>query len=193
MRLEGLIKGARVLGVSPAGPVTVVDVDWVGSDIVKLVYEDAAGKIEKELIYRSAEADLDLDGDGRPWSLDAEPELFMLVSEAMRIRLAYLFDPFLAAETSDVEPYPHQIDAVYGEMLTRQPLRAEQRSQPHPGAGRGRRRRQHRRPLPLQPLHRPRGRAQRQRVRQGAQLAQLPQPGRTTQVGTAPALMDDGG
>ena len=41
----------------------------------------------------------------------------------MRIKLAYLFDPVLAVHTSLVDPYPHQITAVYEEMLTRQPLR----------------------------------------------------------------------
>lgn len=50
-------------------------------------------------------------------------KLFRLVSEAHRIRLAYLFDPHLAVYTSLVEPLPHQITAVYDEMLTRQPLR----------------------------------------------------------------------
>src|SRR2546428_7648256 len=46
-----------------------------------------------------------------------------LVSEAYRIKLAYLFDPLLAVHTSLVDPLPHQIMAVYGEMLPRQPLR----------------------------------------------------------------------
>ncbi|MBU6346964.1 MAG: DEAD/DEAH box helicase, partial [Cyanobacteria bacterium REEB494] len=39
------------------------------------------------------------------------------------INLAYLFDPLLAVHTSLVEPLPHQITAVYSEMLNRQPLR----------------------------------------------------------------------
>jgi SNF2 family DNA or RNA helicase len=46
-----------------------------------------------------------------------------LVSEAQRIRLAYLFDPVLAVHTSVVDPLPHQITAVYESMLPRQPLR----------------------------------------------------------------------
>jgi len=37
--------------------------------------------------------------------------------------LAYLFDPLLAVHTSLVDPLPHQITAVYSEMLSRQPLR----------------------------------------------------------------------
>ena len=53
-------------------------------------------------------------GDGRR---------FRLAAEAERIRLAHLFDPYLAVHASHVEPLPHQITAVYGEMLPRQPLR----------------------------------------------------------------------
>jgi hypothetical protein len=60
---------------------------------------------------------------GRPWSFDGDGALFRLVSEALRIRLAHLFDPVLAVHTSDVEPLPHQITAVYESMLPRQPLR----------------------------------------------------------------------
>ena len=46
-----------------------------------------------------------------------------LVSEAYRISLAHLFDPYLAVHTSSVEPLPHQISAVYQEMLPKLPLR----------------------------------------------------------------------
>ncbi|MCR4340230.1 MAG: DEAD/DEAH box helicase, partial [Gemmatimonadaceae bacterium] len=60
---------------------------------------------------------------GKPWSFDGDGKLFRLVAEAHRIRLAHLFDPVLAVHTSLVEPLPHQITAVYEEMLPRQPLR----------------------------------------------------------------------
>ncbi len=49
--------------------------------------------------------------------------MLRLVTEANRIKLAHFFDPFLAIHTSLVDPLPHQISAVYGEMLPRQPLR----------------------------------------------------------------------
>jgi hypothetical protein len=55
--------------------------------------------------------------------MDADGNLFRLVSEAKRISLAYLFDPFLAVQTSSLDPLPHQIEAVYDKMLPRQPLR----------------------------------------------------------------------
>lgn len=60
---------------------------------------------------------------GRPWSFDGDEANFRLVSEAQRIRLAHLFDPVLAVHTSNVEPLPHQITAVYEAVLPRQPLR----------------------------------------------------------------------
>ena len=53
----------------------------------------------------------------------ADGGLLRLVAEANRIRLAHLFDPFAAVHASRIEPLPHQITAVYGEMLPRQPLR----------------------------------------------------------------------
>jgi hypothetical protein len=59
----------------------------------------------------------------RPWSFDGDGETFKLAVEAKRIDLAFLFDPMMAVHTSNVEPLPHQITAVYESMLPRQPLR----------------------------------------------------------------------
>jgi len=47
---------------------------------------------------------------------------YRLVAEAQRIHLAHLFDPYLAVHASLIEPLPHQITAVYEEMIPRQPL-----------------------------------------------------------------------
>ena len=40
-------------------------------------------------------------------------EAFRVASEAQRIRLAHLFDPYLAVHSSRITPLPHQITAVY--------------------------------------------------------------------------------
>ena len=60
---------------------------------------------------------------GSRWSYDAGVGLLRLVSEAQRINWAHLLDPFMAVNTSKIEPLPHQVTAVYEEMLPRQPLR----------------------------------------------------------------------
>jgi SNF2 family DNA or RNA helicase len=122
-RLEELTRGATVKGILPDGLVTVVDVKWIGTVAIELVYRDAGGQLGNELLYRDREPTLEIAVAGTPWSFDGDGALFRLLSEAHRIRFAYLFDPLLAVHTSLVEPLPHQITAVYGEMLPRQPLR----------------------------------------------------------------------
>jgi len=87
------------------------------------VYRGLDGRVADEILYRHDEPRLEIVKMGRPWSFDGDGELFRLVSEAHRIRLAHLFDPVLAVHTSLVEPLPHQITAVYEAMLPRQPLR----------------------------------------------------------------------
>jgi len=123
-RLEDLTKGALVRGVLTDRAVKVVAVEWHGSNAVTLTYtDDSTGKPNQELLYRDNESQLSVEQAGRAWSMDADGNLFRLVSEAKRISLAYLFDPFLAVQTSNLDPLPHQIDAVYDKMLPRQPLR----------------------------------------------------------------------
>jgi superfamily II DNA or RNA helicase len=122
-RLEDITKGASVRGILPDGLVSVVDVKWFGTAAVEVTYKDSLGKLSSELLYRDRESTLEIAECGRPWSFDGDGALFRLLSEAHRIRLAYLFDPLLAVHTSLVEPLPHQITAVYSEMLSRQPLR----------------------------------------------------------------------
>jgi superfamily II DNA or RNA helicase len=122
-RLEDLQPRAAVRGILPDSLVTVVSVQWFGSDALELTYKASDGRVANELLYRHDEARLDVVEHGRPWSFDADGALFRLVSEAHRMRLAHLFDPVLAVHISLVEPLPHQITAVYEAMLPRQPLR----------------------------------------------------------------------
>ena len=122
-KLEDLRPNASVRGILPDSLVTVVATQWFGSEALELTYKDSAGRVGNQLLYRHDEARLDVVEHGRPWGFDGDGSLFRLVSEAYRIRLAYLFDPVLAVHTSLVEPLPHQITAVYDAMLPRQPLR----------------------------------------------------------------------
>ena len=122
-RLEDLQQGANVNGILPNQQVTVVHVNWFGNSVIELTYRDASGNLGSQLVYRDNESELEIVTAGRPWSFDGDGEKFRLVSEAYRIQLAHLFDPRLAVHTSNVDPLPHQITAVYEEMLPRQPLR----------------------------------------------------------------------
>ncbi len=122
-KLEDLKNGSIVKGISSEGPVTVKNVEWHGSDIITLVYKDINGALKEQILGRDMELNIEISQPGISWAFDADPNLFKLVSEAKRINLAYLFDPLLAVHTSKITPLPHQITAVYDNMLQKQPLR----------------------------------------------------------------------
>ncbi|MFC3724631.1 helicase-related protein [Neoaquamicrobium sediminum] len=122
-RLEDIRAGAMVRGIAPQQPVQVVSVDWIGQQALNVVYRHPAGAVAESTLYRDDEHRLEIDAKGRLWAFDADGALLRLVTEANRIKLAHYFDPYLAIHTSLVDPLPHQISAVYGEMLPRQPLR----------------------------------------------------------------------
>ncbi|MEQ8853911.1 helicase-related protein [Gimesia sp.] len=123
VRLEEITKDATVKGILANAAVKIIDAKLIGSNALKVVYEAPDGATDQEILYRDREPTLELVESGRPWSFTGDGNLFRLASEALRIQLAYLFDPVLAVHSSLVEPLPHQITAVYEEMLTRQPLR----------------------------------------------------------------------
>ncbi len=123
MELEDLRIGAHVKGVIPNQAVTVVQVEPIGTEAITLTYRDSAGAVQDRMVFRSEAADFELVEEGRPWSFDGDGADFRLAAEAYRIHLAHLFDPLMAVHTSNVEPLPHQITAVYESLLPRQPLR----------------------------------------------------------------------
>jgi len=122
-KLEDLTPNTTIRGILPDLSVTVVSIQWFGSEALELTYKTPDGKVANQLLYRHDESQLDIIERGRPWSFDGDGGLFRLASEAHRIRLAHLFDPILAVHTSVVDPLPHQITAVYESLLPRQPLR----------------------------------------------------------------------
>src|SRR6516162_8521048 len=122
LSLDKVVAGAKVRGLAGAVPVEVVRTEWIGADALNVVYRGADGPAEI-LLFRDAEPRLELVQATRAFSFDGDGEVFRIASEAQRIRLAHLFDPYLAVHSSRIDPLPHQITAVYGEMLPRQPLR----------------------------------------------------------------------
>ena len=108
MRLEDLKQNATIRGILPDCAVTVVSVQWFGTESLEITYKDPSGRVGNELLYRRDELRLSVVEEDRPWSFDGDGALFRLVSEANRIRLAYLFDPVLAVHISMVEPLLYQ-------------------------------------------------------------------------------------
>jgi len=119
---EKIRPGAKIKGLDAAGVSEIVSVSAFGPDALNLVYR-VGGRVTERLLYRGEESGFDFVEAGRSYSLDADGAQLRLASEAYRIRLAHLFDPYLAVSASHIEALPHQITAVYGTMLPRQGLR----------------------------------------------------------------------
>jgi superfamily II DNA or RNA helicase len=122
-KLEDLVPGVSVTGVTGDEPVRVIDLSWHGSNFITLTYQDGHGRTDQTVLGRDRESSLNVVKPGRTRAFDGDPVAWRLAAEALRIRYAALFDPMLAITTSDLQPLPHQIKAVYDELLPRTPLR----------------------------------------------------------------------
>ena len=122
--LGGITPGTRLSGLVGRENVEVISVHAVGESASEVIFRDSAGTIDSRVL--SAE-DLDhlviVDTDGQQTNYDADPREFMLAAEALRIKNAALYDPMAAVSSSNIEPLPHQIRAVYEHMLPQVPLR----------------------------------------------------------------------
>lgn len=123
LKLEDITKDAQLRGVLPDQVVRIIQVDRIGDHAVTIIYRDSQGSLGEQMLFRTDEARLELAQAGRSWALDADGDDFKLGLEAYRISQAALFDPMMAVHTSNVDPLPHQISAVYEVMLPKQPLR----------------------------------------------------------------------
>jgi len=123
LKLEQIQKNAAISGLEPGQVVRIVTTEPVGDNALTVYYKTADGTLRERMLFRTDETNLSLAEVGRPWAFDTPGEEFKLATEAYRINLAHLFDPMMAVHTSNVEPLPHQITAVYESMLPRQPLR----------------------------------------------------------------------
>ena len=121
-KLSEITKGARVRGIVGNTVVTIKDAEWHGSSVLSVTYKTDQGALGEAVLYDFDEDNYVIE-ESRSWAFDADADDLKLVSEAYRIGLAHLFDPYLAIRTSAIEPLPHQISAVYKEMLPRLPLR----------------------------------------------------------------------
>ncbi len=121
--LEDIAPGVSIRGIVANDIVTVVAVKRYGDEAIEVTYKDSKGNLGSGLIFRKFESNYEIIDDSNKWAFNGESDKMRLVSEANRIKLAHLFDPYLAVHTSAIQPLPHQITAVYKEMLPKLPIR----------------------------------------------------------------------
>lgn len=119
-----LCEGTLLEGPHWTEPVKVLTAKLRGNRIEL----QAVGLLTKKLWTKLLTAD-DFEGKvaitsaGNLAALDGNPTHFRLAAEAHRIRLAYQYDPHFAVSVSQVDPLPHQMDAVYSHLLTQPQIR----------------------------------------------------------------------
>jgi superfamily II DNA or RNA helicase len=124
MSLGALRPGVRLRGVLPNQVVTLASVFAVSDGVAEVSYRDEDGRLAERVLAEADAAGLEVvaDVEAGP-AFDGDPDEFRMAAEALRIKYAALYDPMVAVNSSDVRPLPHQIRAVYEELLPRVPLR----------------------------------------------------------------------
>ena len=112
----------HISGAIPGMNVEVVAATQVGNAI-NLVYRKLDGVYDSVMLFPEDLIDIRISERGDRRTFDGSPNGFLLAAEALRIKYSYVFDTRLAMHTSIIQPLPHQITAVYEDMLPRQPLR----------------------------------------------------------------------
>ena len=114
---------AVLTGIDGTAPVTIERVTKLNGASAKLLFTREDGSVGSAVIYDVDLPRVHVARLGSRFSFDGNAEEFWLAAETRRMRTAYLFDPHTALGTSDVRPLPHQLRAVYQELLPRHPLR----------------------------------------------------------------------
>ncbi len=96
-------------------PLRVVSSKQIGPNLLIEGVGLSTGKFYSRLLLEPDEAKIKVKNTDKDLSCD--PEIFFLLLEGQRIRFAYQFDPFCAVNVSQIDPLPHQVDAVYYHIL----------------------------------------------------------------------------
>jgi len=118
-----VVPDAVLTGIDGITPVTVERVSRLNNDSARVLFSREDGSAGSAVVYDVDLPRIHVARLGSRFSFDGSAEQFWLAAETRRMRTAYLFDPHTALGTSDVRPLPHQLRAVYQELLPRHPLR----------------------------------------------------------------------
>lgn len=114
MTFAQLRAGQRLRGLVPGQDVTLIAIDSIDEGVFEIFYRETSGVSGARTVTDADFVQVEIlsDADTAP-AFDADPDEFRLAAEALRIQYAALYDPLAAVNSSDVDPLPHQIRAVY--------------------------------------------------------------------------------
>ena len=115
MNVNELKPNSIVRGSIFPEPVQVILITSIGNS-VKLIGKGLnTGKVYEPVLTDTQLAQLQVTPEKHPF--DGDPDKFRLGVEAMRLGLAYEYDPYFSLSIARVDPLPHQLEAVYDYFL----------------------------------------------------------------------------
>lgn len=111
MHLDQLKPNIVVRGPLFPEPIQVITVVQIGA-AVKLIGKGlSSGKVHEPIL--NVEQLASLEATPEKESFEGDPHRFRLGIEALRLELAYEYDPYFSLSIARVDPLPHQLEAVY--------------------------------------------------------------------------------
>ena len=111
MHLDQLKPNVIVRGAIFPEPVQVIVVVPMGNSVKLIGKGLTSGKVHEPILNAEQLAGLEATPDKEPF--DGDASRFRLGIEALRLGLAYEYDPYFALSIARVDPLPHQLEAVY--------------------------------------------------------------------------------
>jgi hypothetical protein len=111
MRLDQLKPNIIVRGAIFPEPVQVIVIIPMGESVKLIGKGLTSGKVHEPIF--KAEQLATLESTPEKESFDGDPHKFRLGIEALRLELAYEYDPYFSRSIARVDPLPHQLEAVY--------------------------------------------------------------------------------
>ncbi|OAV44064.1 helicase-related protein [Lewinella sp. 4G2] len=106
-----------VQNLIPDEPVTILRVKQMGEDVGLTFFGNNSNKRQTLVLTPEEIAGLEVITEEGQFNFTGDAKAFSLFVEAERIHSAYQFDPLFAVNCSVVDPLPHQVEAVYKNLL----------------------------------------------------------------------------
>ena len=111
MRIQDLKPGVVVTGPVLPEPVELAVINTMGDGVQIMGKGLTTGQFYDQILS-TAQIEL-LEGQTGQLPFDGDGQRFRLGVEAMRLGLAYEYDPYFSLSIARVDPLPHQLEAVY--------------------------------------------------------------------------------
>ena len=115
MRLDQLKPNVIVRGPIFPEPVQVILLIPMGQSVKLIGKGLTTGQVHEPILNVQQVASLVATPE--KGAFDGDPQRFRLGVEALRLGLAYEYDPYFALSIARVDPLPHQLEAVYDYFL----------------------------------------------------------------------------